>query len=136
MVIKHSIVVIPPKEEALLNKPGKARKSPLGGLVSRHCNMMVIQERTHSIENTTHSIENTTHCNMMVIQASPPADFPRTARHDPPVLKSALSSSAPCQPHRLLSQLTLCPLPARLHHSLHQLRRHHQVQASLLLSIE
>jgi len=30
--------------------------------------------------------------------------------------------------------LALCPPPARLHHPLHQIRRHHQVRASLLLS--
>ena len=31
-------------------------------------------------------------------------------------------------------QLVLCPPPAGLHHQLHQIRRHHQVRASLLLS--
>ena len=41
----------------------------------------------------------------------------------------------PHQPQYPLSHLPLCPPPARLHHPLHQQRRHHQVQAFFRLSL-
>jgi hypothetical protein len=77
---------------------------------------------------------------MMVIKASKMIFLQRTC-HEPrgtiPLVSTLPARPPPpYQPHRPLSQLTLCPLPARLHHPLHQFRRHHQVQASLLLSIE
>ena len=73
---------------------------------------------------------------MMVIKASK-IIFLQRSFHAPRCtipLVSNLPAHPPHQPHHPLAQLALCPPPARLHHPLYQIRRHHQVRASLLLS--
>jgi hypothetical protein len=50
------------------------------------------------------------------------------ALHSSPGLKSPRSSSTPISRTTPSPNLALCPPPTRLHHPLHQIRRHHQLR--------